>query len=152
VEVSKDSDRVAPGRHRSWSPWEWSAAADDALVAIPLRRAFRAYLSLHATPESDLHGAVLIFGELLANVVRHAPGAISCHVDWHGEKPILIVLDEGAGFAKEPTTTLGDLHAESGRGLALVHALGMEIVLCNRPERGACVSVMLPVRRVVDAA
>ena len=50
--------------------------------------------------------------------------------------PTLLVLDEGAGFAAPPTTTLGDLGAESGRGLALVRELGVETVLGNRPGGG----------------
>jgi len=37
--------------------------------------------------------------------------------------------------------------AESGRGLDLVRAFGVETVLGNRPEGGAHVSVVLPVRR-----
>jgi signal transduction histidine kinase len=42
---------------------------------------------------------------------------------------------------------LSDLDAESGRGLALVRAFAVEMLIGNRPQHGAYVSVILPVRR-----
>jgi two-component sensor histidine kinase len=98
-------------------------------------------------PDSDLHGAEVIFGELVANVVRHAPGKVWCQVDWESVRPTLLVLDEGDGFATTPQTTLSDVDAERGRGLALVDALGVETEVGNRSERGGYVKVVLPVRR-----
>jgi anti-sigma regulatory factor (Ser/Thr protein kinase) len=152
VHTSADGDGRATGHDGPRSPWVWSVSAADAIGATGLRRVFFAYITLHATPESDVEGAVLIFGELVANVVRHAPGALSCHVDWHAVNPTLLVLDEGAGFAVTPITTLGDCGGEGGRGLALVRALAVETVLGNRPEGGAYVSVVLPVRRDMERA
>jgi anti-sigma regulatory factor (Ser/Thr protein kinase) len=127
--------------------WEWSVVVTDALQAVGIRPAFRDYLSRHAARGSDVPGAELIFGELLGNLVRHAPGPASFRLDWHGERPTLVVADEGAGFQGAPQTTLDDPVAEDGRGLALVRALAVEVVFGNRPGRGAYVKVVLPVQR-----
>ena len=46
----------------------------------------------------DVAAAELIFGELLGNVVRHAPGLVEITLDWTAELPVLHVLDNGPGF------------------------------------------------------
>ncbi|MDQ2991995.1 MAG: ATP-binding protein, partial [Candidatus Eremiobacteraeota bacterium] len=92
--------------------------------------------------------AEMIFGELLGNVVRYARGPVSFHLNWHGREPTLLVTDEGPGFRRgTPRSELNDLNAESGRGLAMVRAFAVAMETGNRPERGAYVSVVLPVRR-----
>ena len=120
------------------------------MAVARLRRMFRTCLARYAMPDSDFHGAELIFGELVANVVRHAPGKIWCQVDWGSVRPTLRVLDEGDGFEAAPRTTLSDVEAERGRGLALVDALGVETEVGNRSERGGYVRVVLPVRRQLE--
>ncbi len=138
--------RAVPYRAR-FSRWQWMVEVDEPVAALDLRSAFLSYLFRYATPESDLFGAELIFGELLGNVVRYAPGRVAFHLDWHGQRPTLLVVDEGAGFRGAPRGGLGDLDAESGRGLALVRAFAVEMLIGNRPQHGAYVSVILPVRR-----
>ena len=61
---------------------EWQFRADDALDALRMRAVVRAFLVAEADESSDVDGAVLVFGELVANVVRHAPGAISVRIEW----------------------------------------------------------------------
>jgi anti-sigma regulatory factor (Ser/Thr protein kinase) len=117
------------------------------MAVARIRRTLRGRLVRYATPESDIDGAEVILGELLANVARHAPGAVSLQIDWEGVRPTLVVTDNGNGFPTIPQTTLSDLDAERGRGLALVRALSVETVIGNRLEGGAYVRVILPVRR-----
>ncbi len=138
--------RPVPYRAR-FSRWQWMVEVEEPIAALDLRGAFLSYLFRYATPESDLFGAELIFGELLGNVVRYAPGRVAFHLDWHGLRPTLLVVDEGDGFRGAPRGGLGDLDAESGRGLALVRAFAVEMLIGNRPHHGAYVSVILPVRR-----
>lgn len=138
--------RPVPYRAR-FSRWQWMVEVEEPVAALDLRGAFLDYLFRYATPESDLFGAELIFGELLGNVVRYAPGRVAFHLDWHGLRPTLLVVDEGNGFHGAPGGGLSDLEAESGRGLALVRAFAVEMLIGNRPQHGAYVSVILPVRR-----
>jgi len=127
--------RPVPYRAR-FSRWQWMVEVEEPVAALDLRGAFLDYLFRYATPESDLFGAELIFGELLGNVVRYAPGRVAFHLDWHGLRPTLLVVDEGDGF-----------HGAPGGGLALVRAFAVEMLIGNRPQHGAYVSVILPVRR-----
>ncbi|MBV9439395.1 MAG: ATP-binding protein, partial [Candidatus Eremiobacteraeota bacterium] len=84
---------------------EWSFRADDALDALRMRQVVRSFLEAEGDPtHSDLAGAVLVFGELVGNVVRHAPGQISVRIDWRdGEAPRLTVEDSGPGLRDVPS-------------------------------------------------
>jgi anti-sigma regulatory factor (Ser/Thr protein kinase) len=55
----------------------WSFAAADAADAEWLRPAVLQYLRARGTDDSNYGSAELIFGELIGNVVRHAPGEIA---------------------------------------------------------------------------
>ncbi len=142
---------LQPGPQPVCSPWAWSLAVAHGLQAARVRTAFRGYLLRYATLESDVPGAELIFGELCGNVVRHAPGPASFALDWHDLHPTLLVTDQGAGFGAASAGTLADPSAESGRGLALVRTLAVHMLFGNRPEGGAYVRVVLPVRRLHTA-
>ena len=100
-----------------------------------------------ASADSDIAGAELIFGELLANVVRHAGGAGTFRLDWVGANAWLIVEDRGGGFREAPRGSLHDPAAEQGRGLGLVTLLAVEVTVSNREDGGARVCVVLPVER-----
>ncbi len=110
------------------------------------RRDFRDYLMRFATVGSDVPAAELIFGELLANIVRHAYGNGTFRLDWRDPHARLVVEDRGSGFREPPRGTMEDPAAESGRGLALVTLLA-EVSISNRSGGGACVRVVLPVER-----
>ncbi len=82
-----------------------------------------AYLRARGVADADYSSAELIFGELVGNVVRHAPGPIAITVEWDGEYPRLIVADEGPGFTPVHDQMLPEnILAEGGRGLFLVDA------------------------------
>ena len=104
-------------------------------------------LKARATESSDLAGAELIFGELISNVVRHAPGAVCVRLSWNRHKAMLSVHDEHAPFT--PKFKLpDDPFAESGRGLYIAKALATSIAVTHINGDGTKVSVGLPVWRV----
>ena len=101
---------------------EWSLVTADAREAIRARIAIRSFLAEQADcARSDLDAAELIVGELVANVIRHAPGSISLHVSWKGREAVLVVTDRGPGVPAVPGVPDGE--AISGRGLFLIRAL-----------------------------
>ena len=132
----------------------WSFSAMDAAEAQGMRQAFMAYLRARGVADADYASAELIFGELVGNVVRHAPGPIAITVDWTGTYPRIIVDDEGPGFTAVRDQALPEnLLAEGGRGLFLVDAYsGGGIRVESRPSGGTRVSAELTIlRRKVDA-
>ncbi len=124
----------------------WSFAAAEAAQAEFLRPAFMAYLRARGAEDSDYDSAELIFGELIGNVVRHAPGPIAVTVRWNSEAPVLVVADRGAGFDVRSALPEG-LLSEGGRGLFLVNAFGSRLSAERNSTGGSRVSVVLPIRR-----
>jgi PAS domain S-box-containing protein len=124
----------------------WAFDAEDAMAAHGARSSFVEYLRRHADPAGDIAAAELIFGELVGNVVRYAPGAIDIAVEWNDERPVLHVLDRGAPFDVEAVLP-EDVLSENGRGLFIVDALGEGLSARRHPGRGNHVRVVLPVRR-----
>ena len=120
---------------------------DDARETVDSRRAIRRFLALAADDRSDLDAAELIVGELVANVVRYAPGAVGIHVSWEGDEAILVVADLGPGIP--PLRVVPDPIASSGRGLWLIQALARGVEIDAVPGRGTRVVVHLPVYRTV---
>lgn len=132
-----------------FSPPEWSTELRGAFEATRVRKAFRAFVRLHAEPDSDVDGAETIFAELIANAVRHGGGAAWISVDWRNAEPILVFKDCGPGFHGTPRSALSDLFAQSGRGLAIIQALAHNLELGNSEDStgGAFIRVILPVSR-----
>lgn len=126
----------------------WSFESGDAVAAQSVRSSFVAALSREADESSDLAAAELIFGELVGNVVRYAPGAIDIDLEWTGNVPILHVLDRGSGFDLSSSLP-ADLMSERGRGLYIVSVLGADLRADRLPLRGNHVRVALPIRRRV---
>ena len=119
-------DRFAqppPGDER-----EWRFASADGRTGALVRREIGA-LAAEWTGRDDVrYASELAFGELVANVVRHAPGPLRVVLATAGDAAVeLMVEDSGLGFA--PRERPIDPLAESGRGLTLVRALadGLEI-------------------------
>jgi Histidine kinase-like ATPase domain len=117
----------------------------DASLANNARRIFQRYLATQVDAASDLYGAELIFGELLGNVARHAPGAIDVKLRWNGLVAILEVADHGPGYTIEDIHLPSDF-SESRRGLFLVTSFGRDVAV--RCEYGrTTTTVTLPVTR-----
>jgi len=99
-----------------------------------------------AEPTSDVDAAELIYGELVANTVRYANGAVEVRlelVDSH--PPVLVVRDHGPGVRCCPSTPRRDLYAESGRGLKIVELLARAVAVQNAEGGGTEVRAVLPV-------
>ena len=117
----------------------------DASLANNARTIFQRYLVTQVGPGSDVDGAELIFGELLGNVARHAPGAIEVRLRWNGMVAILEVGDSGPGYTVDDVHLPGDF-AESRRGLFLVAAFGSDLRVRHDSGR-TTTTVTLPVTR-----
>ncbi|HET9097501.1 MAG TPA: SpoIIE family protein phosphatase [Candidatus Baltobacteraceae bacterium] len=100
----------------------WAFDAENAQAAHEARAQLVAYLRERASGQADIGGAELVFGELVGNVVRHAPGPIEVQVEWTGRQPTLHVIDRGRGFLRDPSLPI-DVLSESGRGLYIVSQL-----------------------------
>lgn len=121
---------------------QWSFEALDAKQALGLRRSFTAFLRELCTIGSDCDAAQIVLGELVGNVIRHAPGPIQILLRNEGDRVILEVWDEGRGFAMAPT--LPPLTAEGGRGLYIVSQLCPDVSV-HRSGGRTGVSARLPV-------
>ncbi len=104
------------------------------------------YLQSRAAQGSDLEAAALIFGELVGNVVRHAPGPIAVDVYWEGDMAVLRVIDRGLGFDWDGHAELPDRYAESGRGLFIAHSVARNLRVRRLPAgNGTEATAWLPV-------
>jgi anti-sigma regulatory factor (Ser/Thr protein kinase) len=132
------SAEAAPaGTPPRWAvSWSFEASAGSSHDA---RRAFMTCLASKTSAKPiDLAAAELIFGELLGNVVRHAPGRVEIILDWTGELPVLHVLDTGPGFRsrrKRERLPVDEL-SESGRGLFIINACAVDFSVRAREDRG----------------
>lgn len=136
---------VSLGVHESWE-----FEAENALAARDARTEFIAYLRGHIEDEAAIDQAELIFGELMANVVRHAPGHVSVYVDWCGSDPVVHVIDRGPAFQVKPN--LPDALSESGRGLYLILSASRELTVERIEGFGNHISVRLPGGRLNGSA
>ena len=123
----------------------WSIDIRDAGAATNARRALLRALRAEGADESNFQAAEIIFGELIGNAARYAPGVVEVTLDWTGEHPVLHVVDRGPGFCAEPSLPTNP-YAESGRGLFIVSRLGNDLSVQRGPH-GTHVRVRLPVER-----
>jgi PAS domain S-box-containing protein len=84
----------------------------------------------------DVPAAQLVFGELLSNAMRHAPGDVDVVLTWDDPAtPVLHVVDQGPGYTFSGNLPPED--AESGRGLYLVRQLTRAFAVTKRSKRGS---------------
>ncbi|MEA2688877.1 MAG: hypothetical protein QOD51_1484 [Candidatus Eremiobacteraeota bacterium] len=114
----------------------WSFTATDAETARRIRHEYVARLEAAGLARDELSNAELVFGELIGNVVRYAPGRITAMLDVSGPAPVLHVVDEGRGFEFRPRLP-ADLLSERGRGLFLVSAFAEELSVERRRAGGS---------------
>jgi PAS domain S-box-containing protein len=124
----------APNAARDWTmrwrfdPRDWRRAYD---VRETLAETLNAY-----GDGVDVPAAELVFGELLGNAVRHAPGFVDVELTWEDDGlPVLHVIDDGPGYV--PRTDLPKHDAESGRGLYIVAQLTREFTVTQLARGGA---------------
>lgn len=123
---------------------EWRFDSRKKVDIRGLRREFVNVLRARGT--GDFTAAELVWGELVGNAIRHAPGPIAVQLDWNDDSPVLTVHDEGDAF--EPDIRLpADPMSEHGRGLYIVRALALSLGVTDIEGDGSQVSARLPVRR-----
>jgi PAS domain S-box-containing protein len=126
----------------------WRFDMSEPHGAHAARLAVMSEIRRHADSTAGLFESELVLGEVLANVVDHAPGCVDIRLDWHDDSPLLTVRDEGAGMsAQREPATLPDPMSESGRGLYLVGTLASDVSIERIDGGGMCVRARLPVRR-----
>jgi len=142
VQIGTPLERDARGREILQ---RWSLHTDDIPRVVAARRAFgEAFRSRGATPD-DVAMAEVVFGELVGNVVRYAPGAMEVIGDWSGPDPVLHVIDRGCGF-RHIAILPPDLLSESGRGLFIVSALTQDFRVARGVEGGSHARAVLRMR------
>jgi PAS domain S-box-containing protein len=105
-------------------------------AAHDLRERLRRVLEEHGYDRVIVERGELVLGELIGNVVRHAPGCLEVIVDVSGPSPVLHVIDRGPGFERAPMLP-ADVMAESGRGLYIVSELTDEFSVSRSPGGGS---------------
>ncbi|MBV8148151.1 MAG: ATP-binding protein [Candidatus Eremiobacteraeota bacterium] len=123
----------------------WSFEAADAGKAYSVRFDLLTYLQTYAAKGSDLEAAALIFGELVGNVVRHAPGRIALELFWDGDTAVLRVVDNGPGFDWSGAASLPEMFAECGRGLYIAHSVARRLQVRRVAGNGTEAVAWLPV-------
>jgi PAS domain S-box-containing protein len=114
----------------------WNFNVLDAKASQAARREFTEGLRKYGASSDAVHAAELVFGELLGNAARHAPGPVEVIADWTGQSPVLHVLDKGPGFTYVPALPR-DVYAESGRGLYIISLLSDEFHVSRRLTVGS---------------
>lgn len=126
----------------------WSFDALDALEGRRVRHDYVDELRGLGYAEAARFQAELAFGELLGNVVRHAPGPVEIRLDPTTPDAVLHVLDRGAGFHRNPKLP-EETYSENGRGLFLIDAMVDDLSV--GPREGGGTHVRAVVRRHVLA-
>ena len=125
----------------------WRYDSRNSHDAHAVRREIARFMRYFAPDEGDMFRAELIVGEVLANTVEHAPGAVDVDIDWTGERPAITVRDGGPGLARFAEMLPADPLSETGRGLFLIASLAVEVSLDSRPACGTSMRIVLPVTR-----
>jgi predicted ArsR family transcriptional regulator/anti-sigma regulatory factor (Ser/Thr protein kinase) len=130
---------------------EWVLDATSPAATQALRREFRAYIERHAEPDGDaIDGAEVVFGELTANVWRHAGGIGWVSVDWRQTSPVLAVYDLGPGFPLDVVVGEHVARDDGGLGLMIVAKVVKDFDVLARASGGTKVSATLPVARRLE--
>lgn len=122
----------------------WQFNADDAKDAHQARRTFVAHLRELDLEPASINDAALVFGELVANVVRHAPGPIDVQFTLEEDGLVLKVRDRGPSFSPGDFSLPTDVMSEGGRGLFLVGKRASFQSVKKRSDGGNEVCVRIP--------
>ena len=121
----------------------WRLAATEAKEGLRLRHAFRDYLEAYGDPASDFDAAETVYGELVANCAKHAPGSIRIEFRWSDST--LVVTDDSDRLRVWPFSD-GDTAAESTHhAFAIVSAMTGRVHVTRDGAHGTRASVVLPV-------
>ncbi len=123
----------------------WQLEIPDSTNALHQREEFVKYLETCGAT-GDYAAAEVIFGEIVANAMIHAPGAIAVTVEWADGCATLHVTDAGPPIDTSHVRSFPDPFGEHGRGLPIVGKLSGGAVTSDVYVDGKTVSVELPVR------
>jgi anti-sigma regulatory factor (Ser/Thr protein kinase) len=121
----------------------WTFATEDARAAVDARTHFVEFLRSVGSQNDLVDRAELIFGELLGNVVRHAPGPVEISFDMRSEAQVLHIIDSGKPFPLVARHLPDDAFAELGRGLFIVAQLAADVRVQHIPNCGNHISITL---------
>ena len=122
----------------------WRLVAKEAKEALRMRHAFRDYLEAFGDPNSDFDAAEAVYGELVGNCARHAPGEI--HVEFRWEDMSLAIVDACDRLRHWPFSPDDTAAEATHHAYAIVRALSLHLHV-NRDANGTRASVVLPVAR-----
>ena len=114
----------------------WTFSTDDARAAVDARAQFVEYLRDADFDDALIDRAELIFGELLGNVVRHAPGPVEVSFERRNGGGVLHLIDSGAPFSLLERHLPDDAFSDFGRGLFIVEHLASEVGVQHVPNCG----------------
>jgi anti-sigma regulatory factor (Ser/Thr protein kinase) len=126
----------------------WHFHAIQGTEALAARRRFVDFLQRLRVQQSDRDCGEIVFGELVGNAVRHAPGPvdITAYVD-RADRIVLEICDTGPNFELSPGPP--PLHSEGGRGLYIVTLLTSDLRSVHTGF-GNRVTAVLPMTGPVD--
>ncbi|MGD0473966.1 MAG: SpoIIE family protein phosphatase [Candidatus Velthaea sp.] len=130
---------------------QWTFDAHEETAARAARHEIGETILARGGALEDVYAAELVFGELVGNAVRHAPGRVEVTVDWSASAPVLHVMDRGPGFRHAPILP-DDPYSEYGRGLFLISTLTDDFHVSRRPSGGSHARAVLSLRRARLAA
>ncbi len=142
VKIGTPLERVARGRD---TLQRWSVHTGDMRAVAASRRGFAEAFRAHGATPEDVAMAEVVFGELLGNAVRYAPGPVEVIADWSAPDPVLHVIDSGPGF-KHISILPPDLLSESGRGLFIISALTQDFRVAKVADGGSHARAVLRMR------
>ena len=120
----------------------WAFQVEDARAAENARSELVEHLRSRGAAQNTRETAELVFGELIGNVVRHAPGPVEVVLEWKDGPPVLHVIDAGKPFTI-PQSLPDDL-SESGRGLFIIRMMSRDLMVERIADYGNHVRVTLP--------
>lgn len=118
----------------------WLFSSTNAVAAQNARKAFVMLLELRGSCAARCGDAELVFGELVGNAIRHAPGPIRVCLEWPDEDPVLHVIDEGPQFSLTHVAPADT--SESGRGLLIAALLTKSLSLRRIHGRNQVTAVL----------
>jgi anti-sigma regulatory factor (Ser/Thr protein kinase) len=121
----------------------WTFSADDARAAVDARAQFVDFLRGTGWDDESVDRAELVFGELLGNVVRHAPGPVEVSFEQRGGGGELHLIDSGTSFSLAEKHLPADALSDAGRGLFIVQHLAGGLHVEHIPNCGNHIRVAL---------
>ena len=123
----------------------WYFETDTPQDALAGRVLLERYLVDHCEEGGDLFGASIVYGELLSNVVKHAPeGGVRVWLEYENGRYTLCINDSGRGFSKRDLNAKPDDRSETGRGLFIISQICERLTFAKSNRGGFVVRAVLP--------